>query len=584
MKKKFIYSLLLPLLLISACGGATSSEESPSSSEESPSSSEETTSSQQSTSESISESTSSEEESSCIAMEDDPATNYPFEMVSNENGSMSYEIFTRSFYDASGNGIGDFDGITYQLDYLKDMGIKTLWLTPIHPSPTYHGYDVKDYFAVSPALGSLDTFDNLVNEANKRNIDIMLDMVFNHCSRENQIFIDSYNDFKMYGNEPVEGSKATWFNWSDTAGGIYNARYQNDSNAWYEARFDSSMPDFNFDNEEVKDYIESIMKFWIVDHGVKGFRLDAVKYYYYENTKLNNEVLTWMEETAHKYDPNFYMVGECWSADGAVNMYHGSKLDSFFRFEGSYQGGGNGISSITNMAKGSTRANKFADAIVKNVSAIHEKNPDAYPSYFLSNHDMDRSSHAFKDNLDAMKMASSILAFMPGTPFMYYGEEIGMVGKRKTSPDDLSDVKRRLPMVWSENDKTGECIFPESNRQDLNTTDQVDLGVYDRLEENFSLLNHYRYVNQIRNQYPFLKHADITSLVDDLNTESTKVVAFKLYQGDDYIIVVHNCANEPIEVSVDGDEILDQINTTHKIPTLENNLLTLGAYSSVVIK
>lgn len=562
MKKKIIYAFLLPLLLVASCGGGGEEQ------------SQETSS----TSSELSSSTLSSSEDTGVQMEDDPATNYVFENVDNSRGSMSYEIFTRSFYDANGNGIGDLKGITTNLDYLKRMGIKTLWLTPIHPSPTYHGYDVKDYFDVSKAIGSLEDFDELVEEANNRNIDIMLDMVFNHCSRENQIFIDSYNDFKA--GYAGEDSKKDWFNWSETAGGIYNACYNGDRNAWYEARFDSSMPDFNFDCEALRNYIESIMKFWIVDHGVKGFRLDAVKYYYYENTNLNNAVLTWMEEVAHKYDPNFYMVGECWSADTAVNMYHGSKLDSFFRFEGSYEG----TTSILNVAKGNIKAERFANTVVKNVNAIHQKNPNGYPSYFLSNHDMNRSIHAFGENENTPKTAASILALLPGTSFMYYGEEIGMLGKRKTSPDDLSDVRRRLPLIWSETDTTGQCIFPESNRQDLNNNTQVKKGIHDREAENFSLLNHYRKAVEIRNKYPFIKHADIVSLVDGLNTDSTKVLAYKLYQGEDYIIVVHNCSDKNMEVTVEGSQIVDSLNVNHKIPVLENGSLKIGAYSTVVIQ
>lgn len=566
MKKQKLYLSLLTIFLIASCGSGGGE------------SSQIDSSSDLSSSEQSSALPSSSEEA--YPLEDDPAENYVFEGIDNAEGSMSYEIFTRSFYDEDGDGTGDFNGITYQLDYLKQMGIKTLWLTPIHPSPTYHGYDVKDYFDVCPDLGTMDDFDNLVKEAGERNIDIMLDMVFNHCSNKNEIFIDSYYDF-IYENE-AEDSKANWFNWSTSRTSVCAVQYPGDGNAWYEARFDKTMPDFNFDCQAVRDYIEEIMRFWIVDHGVKGFRLDAVKYYYYENTAKNVDVLTWLEETAHKYDPDFYMVGECWSADTAVNKYHDSKLDSFFRFEGSYEGG---QTSIINAAKGSSRASTFVDAVVTNVNAIKSRNPKGYPSYFLSNHDMDRSSHAFSINKEAIKMAASILALLPGTPFMYYGEEIGLLGKRVTNPDDMSDARRRLPIIWSETDKTGECAFPEKSRTDLaRNNEQVELGVYDRQAENFSLLNHYRKAIEIRNKYPFLKTARVQSLVADLNTESTKVIAYKIYKGNDYIIVVHNCDKTNLRVHVEGSEIVDQINTSHKIPTYENNELTLGPNSTVVIK
>ena len=510
-------------------------------------------------------------------LEADTATDYVLDDVSNADGSMSYEIFVRSFYDANGDGTGDLKGVEAKLPYLSSLGIKTLWLMPIHPSPTYHGYDVTNYYNVASDLGTLDDFDALVAKAEEYHIDIMLDMVFNHCSYSNPYFTQSYNDFK--NNYTGEGSKIDWFTWSTSAGGACNHRYGSDSEAWYEARFDGSMPDFNFDCQEVRDEIENIMKFWIVDHHVKGFRLDAVLYYYYQDTDRNNEVLTWLEDTAHKYDPNFYMVGECWQSATVVNSYHKSKIDSLFRFEGSYEGSLN----IMNVAKGRSKSSKFIDEVVTNVNAIKTNNPNAYPSYFMSNHDMNRSAHAFVNENQA-KAAASLLAFLPGTSFMYYGEEIGMLGKRITSPDDYSDVRRRLPMVWSETDKTGECAFPEKNRQDLNDNEQVTKGADDRLKENFSVIKHYQKVVNIRNKYSFIKTARVQSLISELNTEFTNVMAYKLFDGNDYIIVVHNFNEQNVQVTVKGSEILDTINTSHQIPTYQNNTLTIGAYSTVIIK
>lgn len=555
MNKNLKLSLLLPLLLISACnsggGGETPPEPEP------------------------------EPEPEYIepVLEKDTAEDYVLDETStNENGSMSYEIFVRSFYDTNGDGIGDFNGVKQKIPYLASLGLKTLWLMPIHPSPTYHGYDVTDYYAVNSDYGTMEDFDAMVLEAEKYHIDIMLDMVFNHCSTTNQWFIDSYHDFKDGNTGP--DSKIDWFSWNDRSGGIYTSYYPGDKTAWYESRFGNSMPDFNFDTQAVRDEIENVMKFWIVNHGVKGFRLDAVKYYYYENPSLNVPVLTWLEQTAHKYDPDFYMVGECWSSAVSVNEYCKSELDSFFRFEGSYEG----AISISNVGKGRSKSSKFIDEVSNNVRVIKQNNPNGYPSYFMSNHDMNRAAHAFLNDEQA-KASASLLALLPGTSFMYYGEEIGMLGKRVTSPDDLSDVRRRLPMVWSENDKTGECDFPEKNRQDLNVNNkQVEKGVNDRLEEKFSLVKHYQKAINIRNKYPLIKHASVQSLVGKLGTEFTDVMAYKLYNDEDYIIVVHNFHNQNVQVTVEGSEILDTINTSHQIPTYEDNTLTIGAYSTVIIK
>ena len=511
------------------------------------------------------------DETTGVVLEKDFAEDYVIdETVSNEEGSMSYEVFVRSFYDTNGDGIGDLNGVTYKLPYFKSLGIKTLWLMPIMPSPTYHGYDVKDYYSIHPDFGTIDDYKNLVKEAEKYNIDIMIDMVLNHCSNQNPYFLESYEDY-IYGNTD-EDSKADWFNW-DTGSGYYQG-------VQYEANFDTSMPDFNLDSKGVRKEIDNIFKFWIEECGTKGFRLDAVLYYYSNNTNKNIWFMDYLVDTAKKYDENFYMVGECWQSDGILNQYAGSKLDSFFRFG---QASGGDLTFI-NLVKGYGRAAKYGETIESNEKLCKTKNLNYYSSYFLSNHDQDRIAKNFTAEI-TNKAAISLLALMPGTPFIYYGEEIGLKGKRVTSPDDYSDVRRRLPMIWSKDNKTGQCKFPESNRQDLNkNNDQVELGVDDKLKENFSLLKHYQKAINIRNKYPFLKRAKYDCMVKELETEEKSVLAYKLYLKDEYIIVVHNFSNYAVEVTAPGQEILDEINTSHLKPNLAEGKLSLAAYSTVVMK
>lgn len=235
-----------------------------------------------------------------LPLEKDTSERYEFADSSNENGSMNYEIFVRSFYDSDGDGIGDLNGVKAKLPYLADMGYKTLWLMPIFPSPTYHGYDVTDYYAVNEDYGTLDDLISLVAEAATYNIDIMLDMVLNHCSIQHEYFKTAFNDY-VNANYSSD-SKADWFNFGPGGDHVYNGVY-------YESRFDANMPDFNLDSAGVRAEIENIVKFWI-EKGIKGFRLDAVLYYYYQNTSKNVEFLNWLTEIAHKYDPSFYMAGK----------------------------------------------------------------------------------------------------------------------------------------------------------------------------------------------------------------------------------------------------------------------------------
>ena len=485
---------------------------------------------------------------------------------------MSYEIFVRSFYDSDGDTIGDLNGVKAKIPYLADLGIKTVWLMPIHNSPSYHGYDVSDYYSVLPDYGTLNDFDALVAEASRYNIDIMLDMVFNHSSNKCSWYTQALNDYKNNNNSST--SKKDWYcfarsqqdGYVSVGGGVY-----------VEARFSSSMPEFNLDTPAVRNEIENVTKFWI-EHGVKGFRLDAVYYYYFANRDKNVEFLTWLEQTAHKYDPNFYMVGECWNSDTDVINYHASECDSFFNFGSAVNGQGE---TIVNAAKGQSNVNNFATYIQNFESKIKAKNPNSYSSYFLSNHDQDRSSKFLTDENKA-KAAASLYCLLPGTPFMYYGEEISLKGVRGGS--DNTDANRRLPIVWSSESTQGQCGFPEPAKQSIAMTGQVTIGVEDQLKNGWSLLNHYKKVINVRNKYPFLKEGIFTNMISQLGTEDQHVLAYKIQSGSEYIVIIHNFNSSSVTVNAIGTEIMDSINTSKVAPKINGSKVTIGAHSTVLIK
>ena len=520
--------------------------------------------------------TESSEEGDKIVLQQDTSENYTFDTsVSNENGSMSYEIFVRSFYDTNGDGIGDLKGVEEKIPYLADLGIKTIWLMPICPSPSYHGYDISDYYNVNREYGTLDDFDDLVATAKTYHIDIMIDMVLNHSSTYCQWFIDSYND-AINGNTG-EDSKADWYCWSETSSGGYH-KYRD---LWVESNFSNTMPEFNYESEGFKKELDNVFKFWIEEHGVKGFRLDAVLYFYYLNHIKNVEVLTMLEDIAHKYDPDFYMVGECWQSSNIVLRYYDSKCDSFFAFNGSVGTAGETETSMITMAKGSLKADTFLRNTQSYEKKVHQKNENGYSSYFLANHDTDRASYYLTD-VNA-KVAASILTLMPGTPFMYYGEEIELKGVRQDG--DNSDARRRLPMIWSKENKTGECSFPERNRQDLKNNDQVELGVNDQLATNFSLVNHYKKLINVRNKYPVFKHGIFTSLYDELELTDDGILAYKITEGNESITIITNVNNYNVELNVGAELTLaDTINTSHQIPELNDGVLKLGSKSTVILK
>ena len=508
-----------------------------------------------------------------VEMQIDTNDNYVLENVDNADGSLSYELFVRSFYDADGDGIGDFKGVEAKLPYLASLGISNIWLMPIHPSPTYHGYDVIDYYDVNPQFGTLDDFKDLLKSAHDLNIDIMIDMVLNHSSKQNPWFEQSYQD--MITNNNSDGSKADWYVWSDNRKTGYSSYKQSN----YECQFDSSMPDLNFDSLTLRAEIEKIIKYW-VEMGVDGSRLDAVKYYYMNNTTKNREILSWFKEVAIQYNPDFYMVGECWDSNEVIENYFKSDCDSFFKFSSSIESAGN--ESIVGQVKGFVRANTFAETIESREAVVKQNNPNGYYSYFLSNHDMNRASSSFQD-VNA-KMAASLYCLLPGMPYIYYGEEILMKGRREAN--DHSDVRRRLPMIWSENNKVGECLFPESSRLDLSDNEQVALGVLDQEAIPYSVINHYKKVGNVRNKYPILKNGIFTNKCQELNTLDEHVLAYEISLNDESIVIIHNFNDYNVEVDVStfGDTIDSQINTGHYLPEINNGKLKLGMYSTVVIK
>jgi glycosidase len=224
------------------------------------------------------------------------------------NQSVFYEIFVRSFRDSNGDGIGDFNGITEKLDYLQELGIKGLWLMPIHPSPSYHGYDVTDYYAVNPQYGTMDDFKRLLDEADKRDIKIIIDLVLNHTSARHPWFESALTPGSEFHD---------WYKWSETDPGTlgpWNAQawYRASNGLYYYAIFWDQMPDLNYDNPAVQEEAKKITAFWLDEVGVDGFRLDAVRYLAEDqalaDSDANHAFLEEWREYYRSIDPEAFTV------------------------------------------------------------------------------------------------------------------------------------------------------------------------------------------------------------------------------------------------------------------------------------
>ncbi|MDO4567271.1 MAG: alpha-amylase family glycosyl hydrolase, partial [Oscillospiraceae bacterium] len=231
-----------------------------------------------------------------------------------------YEIFVYSFHDSDGDRIGDINGLTEKLDYVAALGANGIWLMPIMPSPSYHKYDVTDYYGIDPQYGTLEDFRAFLDAAHGRGIDVIIDLVVNHTSNEHPWFQSAkqgedspYRDYYVWGGEARSG-------------------YSRAGDSYYESRFVSTMPDLNLDSEAVRGEITDIMRFWLEDVGVDGFRLDAVTSYYTGVEQKNIDFLTWLGETARGISPDCYIVGEAWEDLYTIADYAGAGIDSFFTF------------------------------------------------------------------------------------------------------------------------------------------------------------------------------------------------------------------------------------------------------------
>ena len=438
-----------------------------------------------------------------------------------------YEIFVRSFYDSNGDGIGDFNGITQKLDYLNDgnpethtdLGINAIWLMPIHPSPSYHGYDVLNYYAVNPEYGTMEDFKNLVAEAHKRGIKVIIDLVLNHTSDKHPFFVDALRS--------IDSPHHDWYVWSNASPGDkwYSAVFGN-SALYYYGYFCGCMPDLNYRNPEVTAQMENVTQYWLETIGVDGFRVDAAKHLI-ENGKVlmnTSETHDWFKGFYTFYkgvNPDSYVVGEVSSSDArAVSTYTGDQMDQIFNFEFA--------SSVMNSVRG-----EAVSSLKSMVAFTQADMPDWNFATFLTNHDQDRVMSVLGGNVDKAKLAAFILLTSPGTPFIYYGEEIGMVGQK---PDE--NIRR--PMQWSAQPNAGfSSVSPweavNAGYVELNV--QMQQGAFD------SLLTTYQDMIQLRTGHPALLQGEFYPV----NSSNAGVYAFLRKSGTETLLIVVNLTKKGIE-------------------------------------
>ena len=505
--------------------------------------------------------------------------NYQYEQALNivdDNYRNYYEIFVYSFCDSDGDGIGDMKGITSKLDYISDMGFNGIWLMPIMPSPTYHKYDTTDYYAIDPQYGTLEDFQNLLKECHNRGIKLIIDYVFNHTSAKHPWFTQAvdYLETLKEGEEPdlKVCPYVGYYHFTTVDNGSGSYYKAGSSHYFYEAVFWDQMPDLALESKELRKEIEKNAKYWL-DMGVDGFRLDAIKEYYTKQTAKNIEVLQWFTEYVKNIKPDIYLVGECWDTSSVIASYYQSGIGSIFNYPLAQY---NGIIISTVRKLGSHNAKSLAKSIMNLQDMYDKANPNYIDAPFLSNHDNTRISAQCVNDENLMKMAAGILLTLKGSPFVYYGEEIGMnsLGSK--------DEDKRLPMNWSKTDMTGITNPPPG----ADVVEQKFAPLDEQQLDPLSLANYYKRALRIRNENPEIARGEV-SVIDELVTEDVCAVK-KTYEGSE-LVIVSNINKEPCTVDLttaglDKLKVRGYLTVDGSEVTLTDGLLNMPLYSIVILK
>lgn len=447
-----------------------------------------------------------------------------------------YEIFVRSFQDTTGDGIGDLQGVIERLDYLEELGISGIWLMPIHPSPSYHGYDVTDYYEIHPDYGTLDDFKQLLAEAHARGISVIIDLVVNHTSSKHPWFLASrrgdpaYRDYYLWADENP--------GWRQPWGGSAWHRY---GKAYYYGLFWSEMPDLNYRNPDVMREMQDIAQYWL-ELGVDGFRVDAIQHIIEsDNGVVRNapENFAWVDafmSFVKRVDPEAFVVGETWTDPDTIVQYHDAGLDMSFNYPLF-----NTLMGPSGTVQGVISKRNPADLAFQ-LAQDEARYPDeALRGTFISNHDQLRPATllgGLRPDERRLKLAAGLLLTLPGTPFLYYGDEIGM----PNGPGER-DEEKRTPMRWTAGAQAG---FTTAQPWYAFSTTDPARTVEVQAADPESLLSWYKTLIALRNSYPALTSGDLRVL----DSGNRSVLAFSREHAGQQILVLANFTAQPKDLDL----------------------------------
>jgi glycosidase len=455
-------------------------------------------------------------------------------------GAVFYEVFVRSFQDSNGDGVGDLRGLISRLDYLNDgnpetktdLGVDALWLMPIFDSPSYHGYDVVDYERIEPDYGTLEDFQELCEQAHRRGMRVILDFVINHTSARHPWFIDAASS--------PSSPRRDWYQWRDnnpgwnqpwstfTSGPTWHAL----NGAYYYGVFWGGMPDLNLATPAVREEVKRLATLWL-ERGADGFRLDAARYLIETSggpgqSDTRETHAFWKEFSAHvrSVRPDAVLVGENWSDTATIATYFGStaqvpggdELPLNFNFPMSE-------SLIAGLKAGN------AGAVAAKLMDMRARYPAGVADApFLTNHDMVRVANQLQGDTALLGQAAAVLLTLPGAPFLYYGEEVGLAN----GPEN-NDESKRTPMPWSDGPGGG---FTTGTPWYGFSAGRATANVAAQQGAPGSLLSRYRALLHARQGAEALRVGGLRLLSS--TASPTPTLAFVRFLGDEQVLVVHN--------------------------------------------
>ncbi|AKR07781.1 alpha,alpha-phosphotrehalase [Bacillus cereus] len=544
--------------------------------------------------------------------------------------SVVYQIYPKSFNSYYNRETGDIKGVTEKLDYLKELGVDYIWLTPIYQSPQNdNGYDVSDYYSIDPSYGTMEEFEELLAKAKVRNIEIMLDIVVNHSSTEHKWFKEAKEDKNSpYRNYYIWRDEKN--NWQSKFGGSA-WKYDEKTEQYYLHLFDETQADLNWENEKLREEVYDMMRFWL-DKGVTGFRLDVINLISKDQCFLNDEGSTATSD-GRKYYTDGPRVHE-YLQEMNRNVFEGkdvitvgemssTTIDNCIKYSNPERNELSMTFSFHHLKVDYPNGDKWTKAefdfiklkeIMSNWQIEMQKG-EGWNALFWCNHDQPRIVSRFGDDgkyrNESAKMLATAMHMLQGTPYIYQGEEIGMTNPKFESIEQYRDVESlniydiklkeglskeeiigilkqksrdnsRTPMQWNEEMNSG---FTTSTPWISVAENFKEINVEKALEDNESVFYHYQKLIELRKTYDVITEGEYAILDEN----HPKIWAYTRTVENEVLLVINNFYGEditysvPVHVQVDGMK-QEVVVSNYKDSSVDINNLNLRPYESIVYR